>query len=401
MKICMLSNLYPPIITGSSTQSAALARELVCLGHEVIFITAHVDKDTPSYESIEGVHVYRLPAFRLPKLGIALNFAWLSITFTPSNQRRINEIITKHQPDVLHLHNHMFDIAFSAVRMSRIFKIPVVLTIHTIIKHGNPLYNLLLYPLDQIMLRYLVINQVDNMILPDLNARRYVIEAFKVAPTYGDVIPYGISLPDKPSDDVAARLLEQYDLVDKRVILSLGHLHEIRNRHDLIRAMPDVLKEHPNTVLLIVGTVATESPKILAKQLGVDQAVIFAGAMPHDQIPAFLSIADLEAHWLNQDEPENTSLGIASLEAMSAGTTILAAANPDTYGKGMLKHDENIIIVEPHQPEELAQVIIDLLEDDTRRNRIGEKARQTIAKYFSWESVCQKTIAVYENVKGR
>ena len=128
LKVCMFSNLFPPVVSGSSTQSSTLARELVKRGHEVVVITAHVDSNTPAYEHLDGVHIYRLPALRLPRLPIALNFPWLSVTFTPGNQRRIAAILDRHQPDVLHLHNHMFDLAFSAVRMHRRFKKPLVVT---------------------------------------------------------------------------------------------------------------------------------------------------------------------------------------------------------------------------------------------------------------------------------
>ena len=82
----------------------------------------------------------------------------------------------------------------------------------------------------------------------------------------------------------------------------------------------------------------------LARTLGVEDAVIFTGPVDHAAIPAFLALADVEGHWLNQDDPAKTSLGIASLEAMSAGKPILAAANPDTYGPGVLRDGENMFL---------------------------------------------------------
>ncbi len=400
MKICMFSNLYPPVVSGSSTQSASLARELVKRGHDVTVITAHVDSNTPANEIVDGVHIYRIPSLRLPQMGISLNFPWLSWAFTIGNQKRIAKIIEDFQPDVLHLHNHMFDLAFSAVRMKRRFKLPLVTTLHTVIRHSNPMYNALLYPIDRQLLRRIVINQSNHLIHPDVNIEEYAEDAFKATKAQGTIIPYGIQLSDSPVAETVEEIKTRFNLHDKWVILSLGHLHEIRNRRDLVQALPHILKTHPNTVLLIVGAVATETPRTLARQLGVDHAVIFAGAAPHDQIPAFLSIADIEAHWLNQDDPEKTSLGIASLEAMSAGKTILAAANLDTYGQGILQHNENIVLVEPNQPEALAQTITNLLDDKALRTEIGRKAQEIIATHFSWESVCSKTVDVYEAVRN-
>ncbi|MDQ3817297.1 MAG: glycosyltransferase [Acidobacteriota bacterium] len=117
-------------------------------------------------------------------------------------------------------------------------------------------------------------------------------------------------------------------------------LHEIRNRKDLIEALPGVLKKFPDTLLLVVGTVADQSPVQAARRLGISESVIFTGAVPHKEIPALLDLADIEAHWLTQDSPEKTSLGIASLEAMGAGKVVLSAANENTYGPGVLKNGE-------------------------------------------------------------
>lgn len=395
MKICMFSNLFPPVVSGSATQSSALASELVRRGHEVCVITAQVSRASSEHEMVNGVEIHRLPAIRLPRMEISLNFPWLSYTYTPQNIARITRIIEQFRPDVLHLHNHMFDLSFSAVRMRKHFGIPLVITLHTVIKHSNPTYNAILAPIDRLFLRRQVVRQADMLIYPDVNIEEYALDAFGECP--GSIIPYGISI-QHPDLQLVDSLRDQYNLHNKRVILSLGHVHEIRNRKDLVAALPDVLSIHPNTVLLIVGTVATKTPALLAQELGVQNAVLFTGAVPHGHIPAYLALADLEAHWLNQDDPIKTSLGIASLEAMSMGKVVMAAANSDTYGPELLRDGENFVLVKTGQPQALAQQIITLLDNTVMRERIGEQARTTIQDHFSWDNVCGKTTALYRQV---
>ena len=390
----MFSNLYPPVVSGSATQTSALARELTRRDHKAIVITARVDPSSPAYEETDGVIVYRLPAFRLPKLSIALNFPWLNYTFTPSNVRIIETILERHKPGVLHLHNHMFDLGLSAALMHKRTGRPLVTTLHTVIRHSQKLYNLMLYPADRLFLKWLVVNQSDQLICPYVNIKSYAQEAFGRSDSV--VVPYGVDLPGLSDEGRIKQLRETYKLNGKRVILSLGHVHEIRDRQDLVAALPDVLRIFPDTVLLIVGAVSTTIPAKLAHSLGVDHAVVFVGPVSHQAVPDFLAIADLEAHWLNQEEPERTSLGIASLEAMLAGKVVLAAANPDTYGPGVLIPGENIMIVKPGHPIELAQTIIDLLRDDARRLAIGQRASQAIRNHFSWDNVCKQTLQVYQ-----
>ncbi len=397
LTICMFSNLYFPVVSGSATQTIALSRELSQRGHKVIVITARIDPASPEYEEMEGVIVYRLPAWKLPKLSISLNFPWLNLTFFPSNITEIEKILREHNPDILHLHNHMFDLALSAVLMRRKLKKPLVTTLHTVIRHSQPLYNLVLIPADRIFLKRIVIDHSDLLICPDVNIKRYATEAFG-REDGAVIVPYGISFHEQPKKEDTEQLITKFGLAKKRVILSLGHVHDIRNRHDLIAAMPEVLRVFPNAVLLIVGAVSTPTPERLAYKLGVERSVIFTGAVPREMVPNLLSLAKIEAHWLNQEEAARTSLGIASLEAMAAGKVILSAANPNTYGDGLLKDGENFIHVEPGKPTQLAQKIISLLGNEEKCRIIGSNARKTIVNHFSWDSVCDQTVRLYRQV---
>lgn len=395
LTVCMFSNLYFPVVSGSATQTIALSRELSRRGHKIIVITARIDPASPEYEDIDGVSVYRLPAVRLPKLSIALNFPWLNSTFFPSNIKKIESILRKHKPDVLHLHNHMFDLALSAVLMRRRLRISLVTTLHTVIRHSQPIYNLFLFPADRVFLKHVVIDQSDLLIYPDTNIKRYALEAFGRR-NNASVVPYGIDFPEKPKEEKIDELRDRFGLEGKRIILSLGHVHEIRNRHDLIAAMPIVLRVFPDTVLLIVGAISTPTPEHLVHKVGVEHSVIFAGAVSHEFVPGLLALASLEAHWLDQEEPERTSLGIASLEAMAAAKVIMSTANPNTYGDGILQDGKNFIHAVPGKPEQLAQEIISLLGDEARCQSIGATARETIVNHFSWDSVCERTLQVYQ-----
>lgn len=392
----MFSNLYPPVVSGSSTQTSSLARELSARGHEVVVITAQPDEKSPAKEQTNGVTIYRLPSIRLPRMAVAFNFPWLTYTFTPSNLRKIQRIIDMHKPDIIHLHNHMFDLGLSAARLAKKNKIPAVVTLHTVFRHSSDFYNLFLLPIDRYILKSLVVDKMDQVLCPDFNILRYAKEVFgKKSPI---IVPYGIDMHMKPEADKMAEARARYNLDGKKVILSLGHIHEIRNRKDLVEALPDILKILPNTVLMMVGSISTGIPKQRAKELGVEHALIFTGPIAHEDIPSFLALADIEAHWLNQEEPERTSLGIASLEAMANGKTVLAAANPNTYGTGILVHNKNIVIVKPDQPKELAEIILSLLQNPSHCADIGDCARRVVVDNFSWDAVCEKTIQAYLSV---
>ena len=153
LRVVMFSNLFHPVASGSSVHSRTLTAELVKHGCDVTMITARLTKDSPEYECVDGVHIHRLPSLRLPKMSISLNFPWLNATFWPANIRRIEAILDQRQPDVLHLHNHMFDLGLSAAIVKRRRKLPMLCTIHTMIRHPSPLCNAILVPADRWFLR--------------------------------------------------------------------------------------------------------------------------------------------------------------------------------------------------------------------------------------------------------
>jgi len=392
--VCMFSNMFPPVVSGSAIQSSSLARELLVRGHRPFVICARVDATTAQYEELDGVPVYRLPAKRLPKLPIAMNSPWLSYTFTPSNIRRVEEIFRRHRPEVIHLHNHMFDLSLMAVRMRRRFAIPLIVTLHTMIRHSNPLYNVLLYPVDRLVLRRLVTEQSETLICPDDNIIEYARVAFPRTPRA--MIPYGIDILDEADPVEVEHFRNAYGLEGKRVILSLGHVHGLRDRRELVAALPAVREVLGDVVVLIVGDEGVDTPRKLAAELGVSDAVIFTGHIPRDQVAAHLALADVEMHLFYQDSGGKDSLGMASLEAMGSGLAVIGAAHKDTHGKGLLKDGENVVLVRRGMGKDLEKVIVDLLKDRVRRERIGQAAHKLIRDHFSWNRICQQTLDIYD-----
>ena len=389
----MLTNLFHPVDTGSAIQIRGLSRELASLGHQVVVITAQVDPLTPDYEVMDGFEIYRVPALRLPRMSIALNFPWLNWTYWPANLRRMEAIIRRHDIELLHVHNHMFDMAFAAMALKRSLGLPVALTLHTVVKHSIRVFNLLLYPADRGFLRRAVVRHADAVICPDVNIQTYLAQAF--GRSDGRIVPYGIELPAYPGADVERQIVEHFGLAERRVILSLGHVHALRNRLDLIRAMPAVRTRFAAVMLLVVGAVADQRPVKLVKQLGLEDVVKFAGAQPHKHVSVYHALAELEAMWFDQEVSGNNPLGIACMEAMLAGNPVLTVSNLDTFGPGVLVNGRDVIIVTGLDPQMLAETIIELLEDPENIRRVGQAAQMIARVRFAWPKVAAETAAVY------
>jgi len=392
MNILIMSNLYPPIVSGSSTQASMLAKELINHGHTVIVITTKSGDDQKSYELDNNIHIYRISSINLPKMAITFNFPWIRWTFTPTNLKIIDSIIQKHKPDIIHLHNHMFDLALSAVIMKHKFNIPLIITIHTIVQHPNKYYNIILQLIDKSILKYCIIHQADWIICPDETCFQYSQQTFDIENLL--IILYGIERPIITDTSVSTIIIKTYHLENKQIFLSLGHVHELRNRTDIITAMPEVLKFFPNIILLIVGDIGTEKPRLLAQKLGIEKSVIFTGPVPHTVVPALFNISSIVGQWLHISNPQTKTLGIAALEAMAAGKIVIGTAEEDVYGERILINETNVILIPPQHPEILTKYIIDILQH--KYDHIGLNALKTIEQYFSWDVICNQTVKLYE-----
>lgn len=364
-------------------------------GCKVVVITSRVDPHSPEFEIANGIHIYRLPSIKLPKNPIALNFPWLNISYLPSNTQHILEIFKIHSPDIIHVHNHMFDSALHAVKIAKITRKPLVITVHTIIKHTNFFFDAILRFIDKYILKLLVIDQADMIICPDQIIEKYVLQNFGATKT--TIIPYGITPLPKPSRQKMQDIRVLYNIGNGPVIFSLGHLHETRNRKELIKILPELLWKFPNLKIIIAGYIGTNSTSNLAIKLKVRDHLILTGVIPYADVPNYFGIAQIEAHWFDKRHPHKT-LGIAAQEAMSAGKVVIGNADEDVYGKGVLQNEENVILLNPDDPQELSTKITELLTNQKKRRYIENNAKQTSKKYFSWHMICKKTVVLYNHV---
>jgi 1,2-diacylglycerol 3-alpha-glucosyltransferase len=394
--VCMLSNLYPPIMSGSALQIFQLSRELARRGHNIVIVTARTDHAAPEHERNAGVEVYRLPAVRLPQMSISLNFPWLTYTFWPTNMRRMKAIIERHNIELLHLHNHMFDLAFSAVWLRHKCGLPLVLSLHTPITHNNSLFNFLLTRAERYLLKPVVVKAADAVVIPDYNVVPYMEQRFGLKAAA--VIPYGIHAPAAPAPELLEALRVRYKLLGKRLVLSVGHVHQIRNRLDLIRAFKVVKSRIPDALLLIVGAMAYQPAVDLALELELGDSVAFTGILNHEEVIALLSLADIEAHWFTLEHPAlESSPGPATMEAMFAGKTAMTYASENTFGPGVLRNGHNVILVRPGDCDRIAANIVELLQNPARTAAVGEAARQVAEQHFAWPSIAAQFEQVYAN----
>jgi glycosyltransferase involved in cell wall biosynthesis len=156
----------------------------------------------------------------------------------------------------------------------------------------------------------------------------------------------------------------------------------------LLEAMAEVLKQFPNTALVIAGDGPLRAfLEDKARAMDIEASVHFAGN--RGDVPCLLSIADcfvLSSLW--------EGLPIALLEAMRAGLPIIATNVDGT--REVIENGVNGLLVPAADVKNLAHSIIRLMSDDVLRQRIGMEGRAEVLREYGYDRMCEEYRALFQ-----
>lgn len=380
MRIAVVNNFFPPRVGGSSHLSHSLAVGYARAGHDVVVITAEY-QDAPAYEEQDGLRIFRLPAMAMPASRLPVSFD-MAFTIRPSLRRRVADILDTFHPDVLHQHGQFFDLTWSTGRWARKNSVPVLLSVHTRLESPTRVFGLAFRTLDAMVVAPILRRYRPTFVVMDVQMEAYIRRRYRRAIGGTTDIPVGITLngADRGDPDIVR---QRHGLsAQTPIILSIGHVIQMRDRMTLIEALPAVRRHVPDAKVLIVGRVYYDRFVTRARELGVDGLVIAVGAVPRQEVADYLAAATVESHDL-----QGFGLGTASLESMAAGVPVVAAVRPDNFGNVTLASGVNCWLVEPGNPTDLAAALVQALTDPELAGRVGQAGRDLVAEHFTMDSV--------------
>lgn len=184
---------------------------------------------------------------------------------------------------------------------------------------------------------------------------------------------------------------ERLGLADRPVVVCVSRLVSRKGQDTLILAMPAILAQVPETVLLIVGGGPYEAGlRKLALDTGVSAAVRFTGAVPWEELPAHYGAGDVFAMpcRTRRGGLDVEGLGIVYLEASATGLPVVAGDSggaPDAVLDG-----ETGWVVRGGAPEDSADRIVTLLQDAELRRSMGERGREWVEEKWRWDLLAEK-----------
>jgi len=228
----------------------------------------------------------------------------------------------------------------------------------------------------------------------DLRTRAVALGA---DPARTSVIPYGVDA-DRFAPDAAARAARRKALGigdEVPVVFAFGRLARKKGFEYLIAAIAALKRGWPALRLVLAGDgdLAAELREQVAAA-GILESVHFLGAVPHDQIPAWLSAADVAVVPSVHDAAGNVDgLPNTVMEIMASSTPLVATR---VGGIAAVATDGSTAsLVAERDPAALAGAIDTLLRNPAARRAIGERARQLVRSQYAWANVAEQFDEVY------
>ncbi|MFD4534468.1 glycosyltransferase family 4 protein [Kitasatospora sp. NPDC058397] len=194
-----------------------------------------------------------------------------------------------------------------------------------------------------------------------------------------------------------AEVRRRLGLADRPVVVCVSRLVPRKGQDTLIEAMPQILADVPDAVLLIVGGGPYRADlEKLADARGVRASVRFTGSVPWEELPAHYGAGDVFAMpcRTRRGGLDVEGLGIVYLEASATGLPVVAGDSggaPDAVLEG-----ETGYVVPGGSAAAAAERIVRLLGDEELRRRLGEAGRRWVERSWRWDLLAGRLTSLLE-----
>jgi glycosyltransferase involved in cell wall biosynthesis len=357
-------------------------REAVLRGWDAEVLTFQVDNHQPAEEIIDGIHVRRCPAGG--RKGRPFSWPFIHALLTTD-------------ADIIHCHGYGQAHSELAILIARLRKRRVIFTPHlTLYPYHRPLRELY----DKTLGRFFF-NLSDRVIVFTEFTRQKLL-ALGVSADKLCVIPH-VSRPevfrDNNNTEEEGRLLQNAGVTGSPLILGVGRLSSKKGWQYMVRCLPSIIEQFPETKLLILAPSFIEEPnfsqqlKELTTSLGVSNHIQVLQNNPPELIKDAYRSATVFTHPSIVE-----SFGMVLLEAMTAGIPVVA--NNGTGLPCIIDDGITGYVVDIRNIAAYSEALLSLLCDPALRQRMGDEAQKQALNRFGQTRIASQLFAVYAEVIG-
>jgi len=161
-----------------------------------------------------------------------------------------------------------------------------------------------------------------------------------------------------------------------------------------LNAVPKILRAIPEARVILCGKGSLESKfRQIIKNKKLEKYIYLVGHIPHEKIHHYLKVSDI---YVSPSLSDGTSVSL--LEAMACKLPCVVTDNPAI--KEWIENGKNGFVVPKRNSEELANKIIELLQDSKKRELFGKRNRKIVEQRANWNKNFEEILKIYENYSG-
>ncbi|MGC9310332.1 MAG: glycosyltransferase family 4 protein [Candidatus Aenigmatarchaeota archaeon] len=409
MRIAYFVWEYPPrIVGGLGIYASQMVPQLLNLGNEIDVFTINDGKLETREDMGKTLRIHRpmtvegslaLRQFVCEELrgwGSQLSFFNQILSYNHlSAAKFINELAKNQKYDLVVVNDWLS--AISGLIIKENLDIPIVFHVHSTEQQrvGNGSGSIK-------SLERAICEAADMVITVSYSMKEHLIslgypmEKINVVWNGCDPGKYSLSNTDPRLVENLKRL---YDLGEgENVILFVGRLAQVKGVQNLLLGFPEVLKDHPNTKLIILGKGEEHAEIVrLTKRFGIEDWVkIRSEFVSEEERIAHYALSDV-CVFPSTSEP----FGIVSLEAMCMKKPIVVGASGISGFREQVVNsgpEKTGVHVDGNNPSDIAWGIKEILKDDVAAKAMGERGRIRAENIFNIKKVAGDTNFLYNKV---
>jgi glycogen(starch) synthase len=386
-----------PVQSGYSFRSAAILREQHKLGWHTSQVTGPKHgKHAAAVEDHQGIRFHRTAELsglqaRLPILD--------QLAVVRALRARLKQLIRSERPDLIQAHSPCLN-GLAALGLG----VPLVYELRSswedaavssgTTTEGSPRYRASRWLETQVLLRADAVTTICDGLRVDVISRGVVPDRVTVIPNSVDAESFATAA--SKAVDMRAR----YGLQGMCVVGFVGSFFAWEGLGLLIEALPLMLQRRPDMRVLLVGAGADEAAiRSAVTRLGLQQQVIFAGQVPHQDVAGVYAAIDVLAYPRLPMRLTNMVTPLKPLEAMAMGKAFVAS---DVGGHRELVQDGVTgLLFRAGEGQALAAAVLKLADDRQMRDRLTTEGLRYVREERTWSRAVRGYGPVYARLLGR
>ncbi len=346
-------------------------------GYQISVVTPKIYSDSRYFEEHDDIRVYRFPFFAGNKLLIEygkIPFLRM-ILYYFSGFFITTYVLFKQRCTLIHAH-WVIPTGLIGLLAGLLFRTPLVVTIH-----GSDLRMAMAQPF--LLKLFLSVCKKAQHITCVSEAQKREIKRLGINEEKISLFPMGI-------DEDFLKVRRGEGQRGTFTVLSNRNFLRIYNVSLLVRAIPMVLKEEPNTKFLIAGDgLERDRLEKEARKLNVNPSIQFLGRIPHDEMPNLLAQTDI---YVSTSLYDGTSVSL--LEAMACGAFPIVTDIPSN--REWILDGENGFLIPTENEDILAKRIVEAIRNNRLLGEASEKNRKIIEEKANLLKKIKEIAKVYE-----